>query len=177
VHQDRFKPGTRAGQAVVVAQELSMDLRACVAAKTGDGGKRVMVIQLTKPPVQQLKPAKLSSSEVGLSPRTADWSTINRDDFLSGKSIDGVIAPKPIKQVAAEFSNEARKAKFDGTCRLDLIVDPEGMPQQVRVLEPLGYGLQEKAVEAARKYRFQPATLDGQPIPYKISAEIIFHLS
>ncbi len=57
-----------------------------------------------------------------------------------------------------------------------MLVDTHGMPQNVRVLQKLDYGLTEKAIEAASKYRFKPAMKDGMPVSLRIQVEVEFHL-
>jgi TonB family protein len=88
----------------------------------------------------------------------------------------GVSAPKPILSPEPEYSEMARKAKIQGTCILWLIVGPDGKPRNIRVASPLGYGLDEKAVEAVKKWRFKPSYKDGKPVPVEINIEVGFHL-
>ncbi len=89
----------------------------------------------------------------------------------------GVSAPVPLNSVEAEFSDEARRAKYQGVCLISMIVDTNGMPQNPRVVRPLGMGLDEKALEAVRKYRFKPALKDGKtPVPVMITVEVNFRL-
>ena len=58
----------------------------------------------------------------------------------------GVSAPRVVYQVDPEFSEEARKAKYQGTCTLMLVVDSNGRPTNIRVANSLGMGLDEKAI-------------------------------
>jgi len=89
----------------------------------------------------------------------------------------GVSAPVPIFTPEAEFSDEARRAKYQGVCLISLIVDAQGNPQNPRVVRPLGMGLDEKALEAVRKYKFKPAMKDGRtPVPVMMSIEVNFRL-
>lgn len=89
----------------------------------------------------------------------------------------GVSAPVPLNQVEAEFSDEARRAKYQGVCLISLIVDAQGNPQNPRVVRTLGMGLDEKALEAVRKYKFKPAMKDGKtPVPVMITVEVNFRL-
>ena len=76
----------------------------------------------------------------------------------------------------AEFSDEARRAKYQGVCLISLIVDAQGNPQNPRVVRPLGMGLDEKALEAVRKYKFKPAMKGGTPVPVMMSIEVNFRL-
>ena len=88
----------------------------------------------------------------------------------------GVSAPIPIFTPEAEFSDEARRAKYQGVCLISLIVDAQGNPQNPRVVRPLGMGLDEKALEAVRKYKFKPAMKEGKPVPVMMSIEVNFRL-
>ena len=89
----------------------------------------------------------------------------------------GVSAPVPIVSPEAEFSDEARRAKYQGVCLVSLIVDAQGNPQNPRVIRALGMGLDEKALEAVRKYKFRPALKDGKtPVPVMITIEVNFRL-
>ena len=89
----------------------------------------------------------------------------------------GVSAPIPLNDVQAEFSDEARRAKYQGVCLIQMIVDAHGMPQDPHVIRALGMGLDQKALEAVRKYRFKPAMKDGKiPVPVMITVEVNFRL-
>jgi TonB family protein len=88
----------------------------------------------------------------------------------------GVSAPVALNNVEAEFSDEARRAKYQGVCIISLIVDAQGNPQNPRVVRALGMGLDEKALEAVRKYRFKPAMKGNTPVPVMISVEVNFRL-
>ena len=88
-----------------------------------------------------------------------------------------VVGPVPLNSVEAEFSDEARRAKYQGVCLISLIVDAQGNPQNPRVVRALGMGLDEKALEAVRKYKFKPAMKDGKtPVPVMITVEVNFRL-
>jgi len=88
-----------------------------------------------------------------------------------------VSAPVPLNSVEAEFSDEARRSKYQGVCLIYVIVDAQGNPQNPRVVRPLGMGLDEKALEAVRKYKFKPAMKDGRtPVPVGITVEVNFRL-
>ena len=89
----------------------------------------------------------------------------------------GVSQPVVLNDVEAEFSDEARRAKYQGVCLISVIVDAQGNPQNPRVVRALGMGLDEKALEAVRKYKFKPAMKDGKmPVPVMITVEVDFHL-
>ena len=88
----------------------------------------------------------------------------------------GVSPPRVIFQVDPEFSEEARKAKYQGTCTLMLVVDTAGHPSNIRVASSLGMGLDEKAIEAVKNWRFEPSMKDGHPVRVEIAVEVEFHL-
>jgi protein TonB len=88
----------------------------------------------------------------------------------------GVSSPVVLHQVEPEFSEEARKAKFSGNVLVYLFVDPDGKPSHVRVVKPVGMGLDEKAVEAVRQYRFKPAMKDGKPVQVDLYVEVNFQI-
>ncbi|MDX2153020.1 MAG: energy transducer TonB [Bryobacteraceae bacterium] len=88
----------------------------------------------------------------------------------------GVSAPVPIFKVEPEYSEEARKAKFQGTVLLAIVVDEQGRTSNIRVLRSLGLGLDEKAIEAVQKWRFRPAYKDGRPVPVSANVEVNFRL-
>ena len=87
-----------------------------------------------------------------------------------------VSAPVPIFDPDPEFSDEARRAKYQGVCIVTLIVDAQGNPQNPHVTRTLGMGLDEKALEAVRTYKFKPALKHGKAVAVMISIEINFHL-
>ncbi len=89
---------------------------------------------------------------------------------------DGVIAPTLIYAPDAEFSDEARRSKYQGVCLVSIIVDAHGNPQNAHVIRTLGMGLDEKALEAIRRYRFKPATKDGKPVPVVMNVRVDFRL-
>jgi periplasmic protein TonB len=88
----------------------------------------------------------------------------------------GVSAPVLIYDPDPEFSDEARRAKYQGVCVVGLIVDAQGNPQQVHVVRPLGMGLDEKALEAVRQYKFKPAVYKGRPVAVEINIEVNFRI-
>lgn len=88
----------------------------------------------------------------------------------------GVSAPKAIFSPEPEYSEEARKAKYSGVCVLGLIVGPDGKPRDIRVVRSLGLGLDQKAIEAVNKWKFEPAQKDGHPVAVAINVEVTFRL-
>jgi periplasmic protein TonB len=88
----------------------------------------------------------------------------------------GVSAPRVVFSPDPEYSEEARKAKYQGTVVLHLIVGPDGRPRDISLQRTLGLGLDEKAIAAVRTWRFEPAKKDGQPVSVAINVEVNFNL-
>jgi TonB family protein len=84
--------------------------------------------------------------------------------------------PVPIYSPEPDYSPEASKAKFQGTVRMSLVVDESGQPTNIKVIRPLGLGLDQKAIEAVQKWRFKPGMKDGQPVAVQASVEVNFRL-
>jgi TonB family protein len=93
-------------------------------------------------------------------------------------TIGGRISAPQIKhRVTAQFTDEARRAHYQGVCLVALIVDAQGNPQNVHIARALGMGLDEKALAAVRQYRFKPALRDRKtPVPVAITIQINFRL-
>jgi protein TonB len=88
----------------------------------------------------------------------------------------GVSAPALLYKVEPEYSEEARKAKYQGTVVLYVEVDPSGKAVNPKVVRSLGLGLDEKAIEAVRKWKFKPGYKDGKPVTVAATIEVNFRL-
>jgi TonB family protein len=78
--------------------------------------------------------------------------------------------------VDPQYTDQARRAKLNGVCILALVIGVDGIPQNVRVVRKLDPGLDKKAIEAVSKYRFDPATLNGKPVPVEVNIEVAFKI-
>ncbi len=87
-----------------------------------------------------------------------------------------VSAPILVSKTEPEYSEEARKAKYSGTVLLSLIVDANGLPRDIKVIRPLGLGLDEKAIEAVQKWRFRAGMKGGHPVATMATIEVSFRL-
>jgi TonB family protein len=105
--------------------------------------------------------------------RTVVVNGVAEPVYQTGK---GVTMPRVIYNPEPEFSEEARKKQIAGVVVLSMVVTSEGNTDQIKVTHGIGHGLDEKAVEAVRKWTFQPATKDGQPVSVEIAVEVDFHL-
>lgn len=88
----------------------------------------------------------------------------------------GVSAPRLVRKVEPEYSEEARKAKYQGTVQLAVEVWPDGRAHNVRVVRSLGLGLDEKAIEAVQRWEFVPGKKDGKPVKVQATIEVNFRL-
>jgi periplasmic protein TonB len=91
-------------------------------------------------------------------------------------TVNGITAPVPIKTPQAKYSREARKKKIEAQCLVSIIVDTNGLPQNAKIIRSVGYGLDESALAAIKKYRFKPAMKDGHPVAVEMKIEVNFRL-
>jgi TonB family protein len=85
--------------------------------------------------------------------------------------------PSLVSKVDPEYTEQARRAGLRGTVLLRTLIDENGMPTQVAVIRGLGSGLDEKAIECVKQWRFRPAVKkDGHPAPVEVSLEVNFGL-
>jgi TonB family protein len=115
-----------------------------------------------------------TSGVVGPSPKPEEG--VSPDGKLYHRG-EGASNPRIIAQVDPEFSEKARQAKFQGLCVLSIIIEPDGTPSNIQVSRKLGMGLDEKAIEAVKQWRFQPAMKDGHPVRYgPVEVDVDFHI-
>ena len=94
----------------------------------------------------------------------------------SGPPERNVTMPRAIFMPDPEYSEQARKKKIKGVIVLSLTVGVDGRPHDIKVEKGLGYGLDEKAVEAVNRWQFEPALKEGQPVEKEIKVEVNFRL-
>jgi TonB family protein len=87
-----------------------------------------------------------------------------------------LVNPVLVKQILPEYSEEARKARFQGSVVLATIVREDGSVQIDRVARGVGFGLDEKAIEAVLQWRFEPGRQNGKPVPVMLYVEVNFNL-
>jgi bla regulator protein blaR1 len=87
-----------------------------------------------------------------------------------------VSAPKLVYAPDPEFTEKARRAKYQGVCVISTVVDAQGNPTQVQVVRRLGMGLDKKAVEAVKQYKFEPGTRLGKPVAVEVKIEVNFRI-
>jgi TonB family protein len=124
------------------------------------------------------------SSRSSTSPQTASSSTGSEQiDLTYGEGTGGaygvgdwISAPHAIYDPDPDYSEEARQARLQGTLLLWAIVGPDGRLHDIRVQRALGKGLDEKAVEVLKTWRFQPGKKDDRPVATMINVEVAFRL-
>ena len=88
----------------------------------------------------------------------------------------GVSAPSILYKREPSYSEEARKAKISGNVVLSVVVTPEGVPRDIKVIRTIGYGLDDKAIESVKNWRFKPGMKDGKPVAVMAQIEVSFRL-
>lgn len=86
------------------------------------------------------------------------------------------VFPHPISQPAPEYDDNARKKKIEGTVTLSIIVTKEGRTADIRVVNGLTPGLDQQAIKAVSRWRFEPVVQDGKPCPMRMNVQAQFRL-
>jgi len=132
--------------------------------RTGDGSERF--ISVTSVSQSKKKFVAIDLPYVPW-PDAADCSAFHQ---MQG----GTHRPITIYSPAPEYSEEARSARISGSVGLSLTVGVDGIAHDVEVTKSLGHGLDEKAVAAVQKWKFDPAAENGKPVPARIAVEVDF---
>ncbi len=86
------------------------------------------------------------------------------------------VFPRPIYQPVPEYDDKARKKKIEGTVTLSVIVTKEGRTADIKVVKTLTPGLDQQAIKAVSRWKFEPVAQDGQACPMRMNVEVSFHL-
>jgi len=89
---------------------------------------------------------------------------------------EGISPPRALYHPDPEYSETARRAGYQETVQLRVTVSSSGSVQDVKIVSPVGLGLDEKAVQAVSQWRFDPSRKDGSPVPARINVEVTFRL-
>jgi len=89
---------------------------------------------------------------------------------------NGITAPKGIFMPQPEYTDQARRKKINGTVLLSLVVNADGTVRDPAVTKSLDKGLDKQALETVKKWKFQPATKDDQPVAVRIDVEVSFRI-
>jgi TonB family protein len=130
-----------------------------------------ILVGLVKAPLVNAQSPQASAAPKPAAP--AHWLAPQNQVYHVGGDVS---APKLIFAPDPEYTEKARQAKYQGICVISVIVDEQGNPQRVQVVRHLGMGLDKKAVEAVRQYRFKPAMLHGKPVQVEVNIEVNFRI-
>jgi TonB family protein len=101
------------------------------------------------------------------------WQNLNQPK-------DGIIGPVPLRRVEPQYTEEARKAKLQGSVIVEVEVKPDGTvaPHDITIVQSLGMGLDEKAIQAVSQWIFKPPFQDGKPvgIAMPVAVQVEFRL-
>lgn len=175
---DRFKPATHEGAAIASGVSIAITIQACDMAVTDPQRREKHRLQLRAQPEQ----AVLSNDEF---PDQVFYALPDEELAPSGiplklyRVAGDVSAPAAFvpSQPISIGNSQGGKAKYQGVVLISLIVDAHGLPQNLKVIRPLGLGLDQKAVDAVTDYRFAPALRRRmQPVPVMITVEVNFRI-
>lgn len=170
----RFKPGVSNESPVPVwgMEEFTFDV--CKSKHRDDNGQKIETVHLAAPPLTKFSwPVK--QPEMAM---YSDAEVRSTDNSKTCTRVCGFIKPPiPLYIAKAHYTLEARRENITGPCLISLIVDIHGMPENARITQSIGHGLDEYALEAVKQYRFKPAMRNGiQPVPVKLTVHIEFML-
>jgi TonB family protein len=165
------KPAARASHAIGVFDGNTLEERIMRLTMDVSGTSRARRVAMTAITTGVLLAGALTAAAVPfeLTPQRSAGEKI----YHIG---NGVSAPVLIHSVDAEFTKKAKHAKYQGVAVVACVVDTDGLPRDVHTTRKLAMGLDEKALEAVRQYRFKPAMFNGKPVPVAIKIEVNFHL-
>jgi TonB family protein len=109
-------------------------------------------------------------------PFPPEGKTTQFDTSLYLQRGNGVKLGRPLSAPDPEYSETARQKKIQGCVLLAVAISATGTVDAVKIVQPLGAGLDEKAVEAVQKWKFTPATKDGNPVAVQIPISVGFRL-
>src|SRR5262249_44026294 len=104
----------------------------------------------------------------------AQSAKVNYNDVFSVSSV--TTRPQILGRPTPGYTEEARRGQVEGAVRLSVVLDADGSVSEIRVVRGLGYGLDERAIEAARQLRFVPAQKDGHKVSVRVFLEFKFTL-
>lgn len=133
------------------------------------------------PMSQQPSPSAVSSSVIlahGSSSKDASNELrllfIESDGTKVFRLSSDIKPPKPLHSTYPKYNDAARQPPYHGTSVLLLVINELGEPTTIRIVRPLGAGLDDEAVEAVKRWRFSPATYRNIPVAVQISIQINF---
>lgn len=156
---DAPPPATASNPALDALPEFGLSL----GGSTGSGG--IAVPMSPRPPVARERRV-VAARVLGASPRAE----------AQDECVEDATRPRPLSVPQPVYPESARSEEIEGRVRLQIDVDAEGQVTAVRVIEGLGHGLDESAIDAARAATFAPATRCGRPTTATFTISIRFTL-
>jgi len=134
----------------------------------------------------QITPVRVSNSET-FAPLSATFESTEffesmltpfpvETPKLKGRPEGGYGMPSCIYCPDPSYTDPARRAKINGTSVFEVLISASGEAAQLRPVKMLGYGLDEKAFEAIKRWKFRPATKDGLSVPIIVPVEVTFRI-
>ncbi len=116
-----------------------------------------------------------------------DWAEHARPEFRRAKSgtsaetiyqidQDHTKFPRPVSTPLPDFTEKAKKAKYQATALMTIVVDKSGNVDRIRIDRAAGMDLDDSAVERVKTWRFEPATRNGQRVAIEMPIEVSFNL-
>ena len=171
---DRFQPGSLDGKPVVVAESLRTYLETCIVISKDPSGKIGARQVLKSVPQQWLEKPKNPPEEVVFAPAEVPDSelvrTVSRPDYFGNSKS----APVLLYSANAQYTPTQGNKPVRGICKVSLVVDPYGLPENPRVLKSLDPGLDSSALMAVNDYRFFPAIEDEEPVSAAVVVDVNF---
>jgi hypothetical protein len=173
VTDDRFKPGILNGLPVAVAESLDVSLRTCLRDEKDEHGQKHMVLHLAAEPEQELKPPVDPPQQVVLVSGNGVTATPDDPNPLVYKVGGDVKQPHTFPPSADEM-RFARGLLDLGDYKVSVLVDRNGMPSSLRILDAAQPGREQQVAGIVRLWRFKPAMVNGQPVPTRIEISLQF---
>ncbi len=93
-------------------------------------------------------------------------------------AVSGDITPPQLTEVASpDYTAEARRKKIEGSVTMTIVVSKRGDVTDARVVQGLGYGLDENALLAVKEWKYKPAERNGEPVAVKMEVSVNFYLN
>ena len=169
----RFKPGTYNGSPATVKIDLTAALHTCALPTKKRIAQEDTALTLASHPfITVAGLAHPSDAPETANPVSAHSNASFADTNQPAAKIS---APAPIFQPNPQYSKVARQKKIVGTCLLGPTIDASGVPENVRVVEPLETSLDRNAVQTIKTWRFNPALQDGSvPVAFEVTIAVTF---
>jgi TonB family protein len=126
-------------------------------------------------PLDRVSTRATPPDDVEKSPESLRAATTPDDEDIEAFKVGpSVSAPQVLVKVDPQYTEEARAARLAGRLLLSIVVGTDGGAEGIRVVEGLGMGLDERAVDSVALWRFQPGKKDGKPVRVRGQVEVNF---